>query len=537
MRYFSIILFIIFSNFQVVAGLNYIQSDTVNQNLSDKAKLSFFTGISHEFRTPLTLIQSPLETLIKKQSENSETKNVYELMLSNTNKLKNLINQILDLRKLDDNELQINIQNLDVVKYVNDLINSFEHYCNKYNCNLYYNSNYSSAYISFDFQKFEIMLSNLISNAFKYNVDNGDIIITLVITDKIMKIEVKDTGIGIPDEAQNEIFNRYSRLTEYYDYREGSGIGLAYVKEMAELLNGSLSLESKHHQGSVFSLNFNIGYAKIVNEKPCSLQIKSNNAVKNIDYINNTTNDKEHTLLLVDDNEELINYMHSIFINNYNILIAKNGNEAIQIAESEIPDLIISDVMMPEMDGFELCTLLKNNRITNHIPVILLSAKNNNKAIIDGYNTGADDYISKPFNSDILELKVQNLLILKEKLRNKFSFNIDTEKTIYKNSDQEFINNCIEIINKNIQNPAFTAIKLSDELNLTQRTFYRKIKALTNKTPGDFVKSYKMEFAALLLKKQNLKIYEVASEVGYEDVVSFSNTFKKYHGELPSKFN
>ena len=159
MRYFSIILFIIFSNFQVVAGLNYIQSDTVNQNLSDKAKLSFFTGISHEFRTPLTLIQSPLETLIKKQSENSETKNVYELMLSNTNKLKNLINQILDLRKLDDNELQINIQNLDVVKYVNDLINSFEHYCNKYNCNLYYNSNYSSAYISFDFQKFEIMLS------------------------------------------------------------------------------------------------------------------------------------------------------------------------------------------------------------------------------------------------------------------------------------------------------------------------------------------------------------------------------------------
>ncbi len=506
---------------------------------SGKRKLDFFTNVSHEIRTPLTLIMSPLDRILKSKNIDKSITNQIQLSLDNTKRLKMLVNQILDLQKLDEHKLKLNLSNFDVVAFCNETVISFEGYCYQSNCRLMFESNIGKAYIRFDRERFQSILNNLLSNAFKYNKLDGQVKLILEVKLNDLLIKIIDTGKGIEDKHFKRLGERYYQVEKSDFEAEGTGIGLAYVKELVELMNGKLQISSEVGMGTTVNLTFPLEKVKFRSETPFRIEIKPKKLLfENLEeHIAEDSDNKLACILIIEDNYELRLFLYDLFTQSYNVICAKDGLEGKEMALKHIPDLIISDIMMPKIRGNKLCKLLKNDINTSHITIILFTAKGASESIVDGYDCGADDYIVKPFDSDILVKKVSNLITTNENTRKQFSFtDIKRSNNNYSKYDKKFLNDCITIVKENIDNNSFTVESLAENINIHRRTLLRKFKALTGKSPVDLIKYTRMSYAAELFKNKNYRVNEVALMVGYEDTNRFSQAFKSFHGVSPSTY-
>ena len=505
---------------------------------STKRKLDFFTNISHEIRTPLTLIKSPLERLLKTETKGEKTNNQLQMAINNTNKLKALVNQMLDLQKLDEQLLSLDLSEFEIISFCKEIVYSFEGYSSQNNCKLVFETNIAKAQITFDQGRLHSIITNLLSNTIKFNKENGQAIFKLDLNPHHLLLEICDTGKGISGEHLNKLGERYYQIEDSDKSLEGTGIGLAYVKEIVELMEGEFSVSSKLGKGTNITISLPLEMVEIQDNNPVMLEISKPDQFDN--QIGNLISEiKENGLpliLIVEDNYELRLFLCDLFAPSYQVICAKDGAEGKELAIKYLPDLIISDVMMPKMRGNELCKLLKNDVNTSHITIILFTAKGSADSIIDGYDCGADDYIVKPFDTDLLLKKAKNIITTGENARKKFSFTeMERSKNVYSDFDKKFLEDCMSIIKNNLQNSSFTVEVLAENINLHRRTLLRKFNALTGKSPTDLIKHTRMTQAAKFIKEK-YRVNEVALMVGYEDVNRFSKAFKQFHGVTPSTY-
>lgn len=515
-----------------------IQEISKQLQQSTKRKLDFFTNISHEIRTPLTLIKSPLERILKSDKKDADIDNQLQLAINNTNKLKTLVNQILDLQKLDEQLLSLDLSEFEVISFCKEIVSSFQGYSAQNNCKLIFEANIGKAQIVFDQGRLQSVISNLLSNAFKFNKENGQVLFKLNLNTNQLLLEISDTGKGISSDHLKKLGERYYQIEDSNTSVEGSGIGLAYVKEIIELMKGELSISSTPGKGTNVVISLPIESVEVQDDNPLKLEIRIQDQF--VDQLENLIPPKKENglplILIVEDNYELRLFLRDLFAQTYQVICAKDGQEGKDLAFKHLPDLIISDIMMPGIKGNELCKTLKNDINTSHITIILFTAKGAPDSIIDGYDCGADDYIVKPFDTDLLLKKVENIISTGENARKKFSFtDIERSNTTYSDFDKKFIDDCISIIKDNIQNSSFTVEVLAENINLHRRTLLRKFNALTGKSPVDLIRHTRMSKAAKLLQEK-YRVNEVALMVGYEDTSRFSKAFKQFHGVSPSVY-
>ncbi|NPD46646.1 ATP-binding protein [Lentimicrobium sp. S6] len=503
---------------------------------STKRKLDFFTNISHEIRTPLTLIKSPLERILKSETQEEEIGNQLQLAIKNTNKLKSLVNQILDLQKLDEDLLCLDLSEFEIISFCKEIVASFEGYSSQNHCKLIFEANIAKAQIKFDQGRLQSIITNLLSNAFKFNKENGEVDFKLHLNQQQLGLEISDTGKGMNGEHIKKLGERYYQIEDSNTNVEGSGIGLAYVKEIVALAKGKFSVSSEPGKGTDITISLPLESVEIQEGTPIKLEmINRDQNVNQFENLNLEPNENPQ-ILIVEDNDELRLFLRDLFSPSYQVICAKDGEEGKDLALKHLPDLIISDVMMPKMQGNELCKLLKNDINTSHITIILFTAIGGADSIIDGYDCGADDYIVKPFDTDVLLKKVLNIISTGENARKKFSFtDMEHSKNIYSDFDKKFLEDCKSIIKTNLDNTHFTVEFFAENLSMHRRTLLRKFNALTGKSPIDLIRHSRMTQAAKLLKEK-YRVNEVALMVGYEDTKRFSQAFKQFHGVSPSNF-
>jgi signal transduction histidine kinase/ligand-binding sensor domain-containing protein/DNA-binding response OmpR family regulator len=517
----------------------------------DRLKTNFFTNISHEFRTPLTLIISPLEKYLS-ENDNLTTiqRNRAESIYRNAKQLQKLINQLLDLSKLEAGRLFPEITQSDIIEFTEKVTNSFQDLAEQKHILLQFITKEKQLMAYFDSDIVEKILTNLLSNAFKFSKEGGEIIVSIASkpsdNQKVI-MKVSDNGIGISAENLSNIFNRFYQVNDFNKPQVvGTGVGLSLCKELAELHRGEILVSSKIGEGTTFSVYlpitknaFDIQWIR-AGERLSENQ--KHQIEKSIQYVGNqevkVANKDKPLILIAEDNEDLRLYIKEIFIQNFQIIEAENGKAALKIAQESLPDLIISDWMMPQMTGVELCESVKSDAKTSHIPVIILTSKSSNESKLLGLETGADDYITKPFNASLLEVRVKNILENRKKLRELFSISpkINTREITLNSSDEHFLERIIKIVEDNLSNINLDIAFLEEELKLTNMQMYRKLKSLTNLSGNEFIKNIRLKKAVQLLESENYNVSEIAYKVGFSDPSYFSRTFKKQYGKAPSEY-
>lgn len=512
-----------------------------------EAKLNFFTNISHEFRTPLTLIISPLKELLEREDLPVKAVKNLSYIDRNTNRLLNLINQLLDFRKADHGLLKLDVSHGNFVRFSNEVHLYFSEAAKTKKIRYKFKSAQEEIYFPFDRNKMEIVLCNLLSNAIKYTEPEGKITMKVKVDDDYCVISIKDTGVGMNATDLDKIFDRFFQIKSANTARIiGSGIGLSFSKKIIELHHGSISVKSEVNQGSEFIVKLAMNpkvYKGEINENFITTDnikgYNTNHILKPVETL--SINRKEHTVLIIDDNLEILGYLKEILSETYNVIEANNGDTGFENASNEIPDLIISDVMMPGKDGITLCKELKSQITTSHIPIILLTARTSTVFEIEGLKTGADDYITKPFNSKVIKARIASLLENRDKQRahllNKVRFE-PTANQIESDLDTEnaFIHKAILLVEKNLDNPNFGIENMVDNLNMSQSTLYRKIKSLTGLSLTAFIRSIRLKKAAHLILSSDLNLNQIAYDVGFNDYKYFKTSFKKQFNCLPSKY-
>lgn len=528
-------------------NLEIARNDREKEAELSELKLNFFTNISHEFRTPLTLIISPLNELMDSPDISAKVAKKLNVIDRNANRLLHLITQLLDFRKAEYGLLQLNVSNGNIVRFSKEVYLYFNEIAKSKEIKYKFKNSDDEISFPFDRNKIEIVLCNLLSNAIKY-CSAGDKI-TLEVSKKagFCIISVKDTGLGMEADYIDKIFDHFYQIKSAESSKMiGSGIGLSFSKKIIELHHGSIEVESQLNIGTEFTiklpLNLNYSQDEIDNNFINTDNIKAyatkwdTNPVENLNL-----NTYENTILIIDDNQEILDYLRDILSETYNINVAHNGNEGFDIASAEIPDLIVSDVMMPGKDGITLCKELKSQIITSHIPIILLTARSSSVFEIEGLQTGADDYITKPFNPTIIKARIESLLENRKKIRsllqNKIQFEpIFLEPEKESNAESAFIHKAIMLVEKNMQNSDFSIENMVEELNMSQSTLYRKIKSLTDLSLTSFIRSIRLKKAAHLILTEDLNLSQIAYEVGFNDYKYFKISFEKQFNCLPSKY-
>jgi len=536
-----------------------------------QARLSFFTNVSHEFRTPLTLILGPLEKLLTgKTKDSAERKYLYNLIYRNAQRLLRLINQLLEFRKIEIGAIELSIRPGDMVKFLNDITNMFKGQTSQRNIKLSFHSSESSIITVFDYDKIEKIIFNLLSNAFKFTPDNGKISVELIRNNqdsfqnnqlsipgnRYIQIIVKDTGIGIDKEHIDHVFEKFYQVGEYQRFSSGSGLGLAYIKELIEIHGGKITVSSTPGKGTSFnvfiptitidddSIQYNPEAEDYLATDNISILAETNDENKLAEPSLTTTvnsdepsGQKVETILIVEDDAELMNYLGNS-LTEYHVRLAKNGLEGYNMATEIQPDLIISDIMMPEMDGLELCQKLKSNLITSHIPIILLTARSLVEQKVEGYEIGADDYIEKPFNDSLLLARIKNLIDSRKKLRERFlkDFILEPKEIELASADEKLINNVIILIEKNLSESGFNIDEMCKQFYLSRSHFTRKIKQLTGLSPIELLTSFRLKRASKLLMQGKVSISEISYMVGFEHPNSLSRSFRKEFGMSPSEY-
>lgn len=510
----------------------------------DKAKSHFFANISHEFRTPLTLIIGPLKQFLGTKKYPGNDREQFQRMLRNSQRLLRLVNQILDLTKLEAGELKLNAQPVDMVAFVKGMAEMFRSTCKNRDLTLNVESHIESCVLMADTDKMEKVLGNLLSNAVKFTKPGGNISISMKEYENTFEITISDNGIGIPEESLSHIFDRFyqSDASETRE-AEGTGIGLALVKELVELHGGSVSVISEVGTGSSFSLSFPKSGKTILPGTSSSLAHENTSELIEISTVRESGTEKQEdqedadrtTVLIVEDNNDMRSFISEILQKDYKLLEATHGIEALEIIEKQLPDVIVSDVMMPEMDGVSLNLELKKDPVLASIPVIFLTAKAGEELIIESLKEGADDYITKPFNADLLQARIKNLLDvrmrLRTHLRNEWKpFSSATPETA--GLEQQVF----EKISKHFSDPDFSVHTLAGEFYMDRTTLYRKIKETTGKTPKQLILALRLEKAAELLNLKEGTISEVAYAVGFNSLGYFCRCFKNHYRKTPGEF-
>lgn len=512
----------------------------------DLLKIRFFTNVSHEFRTPLSLIISPLENLIKLTGD-EKLSSQFKIMYRNARRLLNLVNQLLDFRRMEVQKIQLKPAYGDIVFFVNEIYQTFMDLAEKKNMKFRFESNHSEFFTWFDHDKLEKIVFNLLSNAFKYTPEGKDITIELLVvagekkqqgrTSDQVTLLVSDTGIGIPTENHEKIFESFFQNENPGNYLSGSsGIGLSLTKEFVQLHNGTIKLESEPGKGSKFTVILPLEY-KVIQEPQPQTSVPLQATEESHEH-KNLGGKKQASVLLVEDNNDFRFYLKDNLKYQYNIIEAANGGEGVAMAVANLPDLIVSDVMMPVKNGFELCRELKSNPVTSHIPIILLTARMSDKKKLEGYEKGADDYITKPFSFEMLQSRMNNLIEQRERVKDSFRehFKIEPGEIGITSLDEKLIAKAIKLVEENMSNADFSVEKLSRELGMSRVHLYKKLTALTGKSPIEFIRIMRLKRAAQLLGKSQLTVSEIAYEVGFNDPRYFSRYFKAEFGVLPSQY-
>jgi len=522
----------------------------------DRIKTRFFTNISHEFRTPLTLILSPVRHMIRTAAK-TEDKVIDELSLveRNAERLLRLINQLLEISRIEGETLQLKVKKGNLVECIERIAEPFYLHSTYKSITLSVNSERDTFHCYFDYDKIEKILYNLLSNAIKYTPEKGEVNISLDLIGeaqsiKYARISVSDTGIGIPEADFERIFERFAQIDDPRTLNiPGTGIGLSLAKKLTELHKGEISVRSNDGKGSEFVIQ--IPVSKVFYSKD---EISDDEAIFEIRHEEQKASPhlpdkwlfkrkplvKElKTLLIVEDNPDICFYLGNHFDKKFNIQVAVNGREGYEQALLTNPDLVICDIMMPEMDGIEVCKQMKTNEATSHIPVILLTAKADEKLQKTGYETGADDYVIKPFDIDVLEKRIDNLIRLREEMKSRFYSGIVPDAKAFSPSltDEKLLRKILGSIEDNISNSDYNIDTLIRDVGISRAQLFRKIKSLTNnQSVSDFIITYRLQRAAQLFSKGHQNVSEIAYNVGFKNTSHFTTRFKKQFGKAPKEY-
>jgi len=516
----------------------------------DELKFKFFTNISHEFKTPITLILAPLDKLLK-NAANDEQKNLLNIMKRNATNLLEMVNEILEFRKLDLNKTKLNLVRNDIVSFIKDICNSFTTLATQKEIRFTFTNYLDKLYIEFDPDKMNKIIVNLISNAFKYT-EEGEINISIGVNEEIgsgikhLLIKVSDTGIGIEKQYLPQIFDRFFRIeNKQKENPSGTGVGLHLVSEYVKMHEGRVWVESELDKGSVFIVeipiteNLEIEKSGHMGTTSFSDETMENDLVrKNDNTADIAAKANLPLLLIVDDNEDFRDFITGLFSDSYRIITAEDGGEAFSLVMDQLPDIILCDVMMPKMDGYEFCRKVKGDVRTSHIPVILLTAKSSDENRYLGVEAGADDYIAKPFNIDLLTLKISKIVEKQRNIQQNFKHKIDISPSEIEITpmDEKFVKKAVALVEQNIDNTEFLVEDLCREMAMSRVYFYKKILALTGKTPSEFIRFIRLKRAADLLEKSQLFVNEIAFQVGFNDPKYFRKYFKEAFGVTPNEY-
>lgn len=519
----------------------------------DQLKSRFFANISHEFRTPLTLILSPLKSLYLDETKN-EYKKQMRMMIRNAERLLRLINQILDLSKLESGSVKLKASEQDLVKFLKPIAFSFATYADKQFITYKTNLPKEPIFMYFEQDKLEKVFTNLLSNAIKYTPEFGEVCLTVQQKDSMVEIIIADSGIGIPQDQVSYIFNRFYRAQHHVNLK-GTGIGLALTRELVELHKGKIEVSSVEGRGTTFKVQFPLGskhlepseisedriihHANTDNYEHDELLIDKNPEPAASSESIKAENDLP-LVLIAEDNADMLSFISSYLESEYRILECTNGKEALELALEQIPDIVISDIMMPGMDGYKLCSRLKSDEKTSHIPVILLTAKASNESVEQGFELGANYYVTKPFNPKLLALRIKNILksrkMFKDQVLNNKTINLEPKHVVISTADESFIKKAVGFVEDNMDNSELQVEDLCSHLGMSKIQLYRKLKGLIGQSANEFIRTIRLKRAAQLLKQQNLTIAEVTYQVGFNDLSYFRQCFKKQYGVNPSEF-
>jgi signal transduction histidine kinase/ligand-binding sensor domain-containing protein/DNA-binding response OmpR family regulator len=525
----------------------------------EEIKSRFFANLSHEFRTPLMLIKGPLEQLKKERSSDSYFGNI-DLIERNSDRLKELIDQLLELSQLEKAAIPLKAKQENVIAMLKGLLSSFESLAKHKIISIKFESDTDSKVCWIDRDKFEKIINNLLSNAFKFTSSGGEVIVGAGELRKDGKryaeIKISDTGISIPKDQIDKIFDRFFQVDDSTQKTYGgSGIGLALVKEFIDLHKWKISVESEDGKGTVFKLLIPMWDYLEDDQKDNTESVKKLNLVSKIkpdnEHFSEFTEFKKQnefdqsqinsSILIVDDSDDVRTYLSSLLKNQFTILEASNGEEGIIVATENIPDLIISDVMMTTMDGLEFCNRIKSSWQTSDIPVILLTAKASFESKMEGLEIGADDYLTKPFNSRELFTRIKNLLEQRKRLREKYSDNLNVlsvnTNTRLNKADNEFLEKTLALVEKNLDKTNFGTEQLANELFVSRTQLHRKIISITGQPPGELIRNKKLKHAAKLLLEGKLSVTQIAYEIGFSSPAQFTRAFTKQFNCVPSEYS
>ncbi|GAA4115118.1 two-component regulator propeller domain-containing protein [Aquimarina addita] len=531
--------------------LEHLESTRIKE--MNQSKLNFFTNISHEFRTPLALILGPLQQLI----ENYEgTNKMYKKLLvieRNADQLLILINQLLDFRKFEDKHLKLQAAEGNLVKFLKEIFLSFDEFAKLGKYTYTFESTADVINLYYDRYKLERVFFNLISNAFKYTPEGGKIEVAISLVHDYVSVEIRDNGKGIDQEFVDKVFDRFYEIAGGRAYQkhfnQGSGIGLSIVKKAVYLHKGKITVRENEDKGTIFTVQLLLGKAhldrsEIINDFKISddisqykAQIPKNTSISELDLDSFTTDEKKPVILIAEDNDELRSFIKDLLKEFYQVEEAENGAIAFKKALQKSPDLIISDVIMPKMEGTTLCSKIKGDIRTSHIPFILLTSRTSLVYKVDGLASGADAYISKPFNVKEFMLIIKNLLISTERLKEKFSSGtFDSNDFTVTSVDEQLLKKAIRIVEENIDNSSFDIPFFSSELGVSRTMLFTKIKGWAGLTPNDFIHSIRMKRATQLLELGQINISEVCYKVGFRNPKYFTKCFKKHYNQTPSEY-
>ena len=542
--------------------LENAKDDLSNTNellkVAQKVQSNFFTNISHEFRTPLTLILGPAKQILE-QSKDEKTKTKADLIHRSARKLNRLVDELLDISKIESGEMKLKAFPVNLVSIVKEMSLSFYSLAERKKITFKLNTDEDEIITYIDKDKFDKILSNVLSNAFKFTPEGGKVEVKILRVENEVHIIISDNGVGIAKDHIDKIFDRFYQVDGSHTREQGgTGIGLALTKELIDLHKGKIETESEEGKGSTFTLIFLLGKAHLKPEEICEnerdkekeYEKKQEKIIfetdelferkgKNIIDIDSADKTEKQSLIIVEDNSDVRKYIIGILDHKYNIFEAIDGEEGLNKSFEHIPDLIISDVMMPKMDGFAMCSKLKTDARTSHIPIIILTAKATMNDKINGLETGADDYIMKPFEASELLARIKNLLEQRKRLHEHFRkhglFEIDEQKIT--SLDHNFIQKSIEVINNNLSNTNFSVEFLSDNLSISKSVLNKKLSALTGETPAELIKRIRLCKAAKLIEHNTGNISEIALEVGFNNPAYFAECFKKQFGISPSQYH
>jgi len=524
----------------------------------DQMKTRFFNNISHEFRTPLTLILGPLEDILVKEEMSERNRVSMERMQRNATRLLALVNQLLDLSKLDAGSMKLDLVESDILRFLRLLGSSFNHLAERKNISYKLNIPDKKFKIHFDQDKIEKIAFNLLSNAFKFTPEKGAVNCDVkMIQDNnydALELSVKDTGPGIPPEMTKKIFDRFYQVESGQGTQAGgTGIGLSLTRELIQLQHGKIKVQSTPESGSQFLITIPLGYKHLrKGEYVLKKELELSDAFVTSHAIlsglcpqdkSKTANDEKENgqgiILVVEDSEDVRSHLSEGLGEQFIIKEAENGKMGLEEAVESIPDLIITDLMMPEMDGVEMCKKLKTDERTSHIPVIMLTAKTNVESRIEGLETGADDYLTKPFNMQELIARIQNLVAQRKALRERFSKDVEIgpKDISVTSADEKFLNKAIGIIEENLDDCDFDVTAMTDHIGMSRMQLFRKLKALTNQTPSEFIRTIRLKRAASLIKQKFGNVAEITYEVGFNNLSYFAKCFKELYGKSPSEYS